>query len=103
MRQAPSITALASRQSASLLSQSCSYGGKCGGGNLSTLRAAPRHGHWLRQPKKDDLLWRLEDVKEDFLQAELAELDIRPAWQQHKKICLETARTVAGRIPKLTP
>jgi hypothetical protein len=27
---------------------------------------------------KDDLLRRLDDIKEDFIQAELAELDIRP-------------------------
>ena len=30
--------------------------------------------------KKDDLVRRLGDINEDFLQAELAELDIQPAW-----------------------
>ncbi len=53
--------------------------------------------------KKDDLLRRLDDIKEDFLQAELGELDIRPRWKKHKKTCLETARTIVGQIPKLTP
>jgi hypothetical protein len=50
--------------------------------------------------KKDDLLRRLDNIKEDFLQAELAELDIRPRWEKHKKTCLETVRGIVGRIPK---
>jgi hypothetical protein len=50
--------------------------------------------------KKDDLLRRLDDIREDFLQAELAELDIRPRWEKHKKTCLETVRGIVGRIPK---
>ena len=49
--------------------------------------------------KKDDLLRRLDDIKEDFIQAELAELDIRPRWEMHKKTCLETVRDIVGRIP----
>jgi hypothetical protein len=49
---------------------------------------------------KDDLLRRLDDIKEDFIQAELAELDIRPRWEMHKKTCLETVRGIVGRIPK---
>jgi hypothetical protein len=53
--------------------------------------------------KKNDLLRRLDGIKEDFLQAELAELDIRPVWEKHKKTCLQTVRTIVGRIPKLTP
>ena len=52
--------------------------------------------------KKDDLLSRLDHIKEDFLQAELAELDIRPRWEKHKKTCLETVRSIVGRIPKPT-
>jgi hypothetical protein len=52
--------------------------------------------------KKDDLLRRLGDIKEDFVQAELAELDIRPRWEKHKKTCLETARGIVERIPKAT-
>jgi hypothetical protein len=50
--------------------------------------------------KKDDLLRRLEDIKEDFIQAELEELDIRPRWEIHKKTCLETVRGIVGRIPE---
>jgi hypothetical protein len=50
--------------------------------------------------KKDDLLRRLEGLKEDYLQAELAELDIRPGWEKHKETCLETVRAIVGRIPK---
>jgi hypothetical protein len=50
--------------------------------------------------KKDDLLRRLDDIKEDFIQAELAELDIRPRWETHKTTCLETVRGIVERIPK---
>jgi hypothetical protein len=52
--------------------------------------------------KKDDLLRRLDNIKEDFLQAELAELDIRPRWEKHKTTCLDTVRGIVGRIPKPT-
>jgi hypothetical protein len=52
--------------------------------------------------KKDELLRLLDHIKEDFLQAELAELDIRPRWEKHKKTCLETVRAIVGRIPKPT-
>jgi hypothetical protein len=52
--------------------------------------------------KKDDLLRRLDNIKEDFLQAELAQLDIRPGWEKHKKTCLETVRGIVGRIPVST-
>jgi hypothetical protein len=52
--------------------------------------------------KKDDLLRRLDDIREDFIQAELAELDIRPRWEMQKKTCLETVRGIVGRIPKPT-
>ena len=51
---------------------------------------------------KDDLLRRLDDIKEDFIQAELAELDIRPRWEMHKKTCLESVRSIVERIPKPT-
>lgn len=50
--------------------------------------------------KKDVLLRRLDNIKEDFLQAELAELDIRARWEKHKETCLETVRNIVGRIPK---
>ena len=49
--------------------------------------------------KKDDLLRRINNIKEDFLQAELGELDIRPGWEKCKKTCLETARAIVRRIP----
>jgi hypothetical protein len=52
--------------------------------------------------KKGDLLRRLDDIKEDFIQAELAELDIRPRWEMQKKTCLETVRGIVGQIPKPT-
>jgi hypothetical protein len=52
--------------------------------------------------KKDDLLGRLDYIKEDFIQAELAELDIRPRWEMHKKTCLESVRSIVERIPKPT-
>ena len=52
--------------------------------------------------KKDDLLRRLDEIKEDFIQAELAELDIRPRWERHKKTCLESVRGIVRRIPKPT-
>lgn len=52
--------------------------------------------------KKGDLLRRLGDIKEDFIQAELAELDIRPRWEMQKKTCLETVRGIVGQIPKPT-
>jgi hypothetical protein len=50
--------------------------------------------------KKDELLRRLDDIKEDFLQAELAELDIRPAWEHHKSMCLDAVRRIVERIPR---
>jgi hypothetical protein len=52
--------------------------------------------------QKDDLLRRLDDIREDFIQAELAELNIRPRWEMQKKTCLETVRDIVGRIPKPT-
>jgi hypothetical protein len=51
--------------------------------------------------KKGDLLRRLGDIKEDFIRAELAELDIRPRWEMQKKTCLETVRGIVERIPKV--
>jgi Nucleotidyl transferase AbiEii toxin, Type IV TA system len=51
---------------------------------------------------KDDLLRRLASIKEDFLQAELSELDIRPEWENHKKGCLQAVRRIASKIPRRT-
>jgi hypothetical protein len=48
--------------------------------------------------KKNDLLRRLDAIKEDFLQAELAELDIRPRWEKLKKTCLETVRGIVAKL-----
>jgi hypothetical protein len=53
--------------------------------------------------KKEDLLRRLDGINEDFLQAELAELDIRPGWEKHKKTCLQTVCAIVEKIPKQTP
>jgi hypothetical protein len=53
--------------------------------------------------KKEDLLRHLDGINEDFLQAELAELDIRPGWEKHKKTCLQTVRTIVGKIPNQIP
>ena len=52
--------------------------------------------------KKNDLLRRLDNIKDDFIQTELAELDIRPRWELHKKTCLESVRNIVGRIPEPT-
>jgi hypothetical protein len=49
--------------------------------------------------KKADVIRRLDHINEDFLQSELAELDIRPAWESHKTACLETVRAIVGQIP----
>lgn len=51
------------------------------------------------EAKKDDLRRRLDAINEDFLQAELAELDIRPDWEKHKETCLETVRNIVEQIP----
>jgi hypothetical protein len=63
--------------------------------------ALTAHLHEVAE-KKGDLLRRLDGIKEDFIQAELAELDIRPRWEMHKKTCLESVRRIVERIPKPT-
>ena len=50
--------------------------------------------------KKSALLQRLNGIDRKFLQAELAELDIREGWDDHKRNCLETARSVVEQIPE---
>jgi hypothetical protein len=49
--------------------------------------------------KKSDLLKRLNGIDRKFLQAELAELDIQEGWDDQKKNCFETVRSVVKQIP----
>lgn len=48
--------------------------------------------------KKSALLHRLNAVDRKFLAAELAELDIREGWDDQKKSCLDTVRSLVERI-----
>lgn len=49
--------------------------------------------------KKTALLHRLTSIDRKFLQAELAELDIRDGWDVQKRNCLETVRSLVEQIP----
>lgn len=49
--------------------------------------------------KKSALITRLDNVDRKFLQAELAELDIQAGWDDQKKNCLDTTRSLVKRIP----
>jgi hypothetical protein len=49
--------------------------------------------------KKSALLHRLNDIDRKFLQAELAELDIREGWDDQTTNCLETVRALVEQIP----
>lgn len=49
--------------------------------------------------KKSALLKRLDGIDRKFLQAELAELDIQEGWDDQKKTCLETVRSLIQLIP----
>lgn len=49
--------------------------------------------------KKSGLIKRLDNVDCKFLQAELAELDIQPGWDDQKKNCLDTTRSLVKQIP----
>jgi hypothetical protein len=49
---------------------------------------------------KDGLLRRLNGLKEDFLKAELEELDIQPGWENEKANCLTIVRSIVERIPR---
>jgi hypothetical protein len=49
--------------------------------------------------KKSELLKRLGSINPQYLQAELAELDIQEGWDDQKKNCLETVRSLVGQIP----
>ena len=48
--------------------------------------------------KKSALLKRLGGIDRKFLQAELTELDIQEGWDDHKKTCLETVRSLVELI-----
>jgi hypothetical protein len=48
---------------------------------------------------KSELLKRLGSINPQYLQAELAELDIQEGWDDQKKNCLETVRSLVGQIP----
>ena len=48
--------------------------------------------------KKSALLKRLGGIDRKFLQAELAELDIQEGWDDQKKTCLETVRSLVELI-----
>jgi Nucleotidyl transferase AbiEii toxin, Type IV TA system len=49
--------------------------------------------------KKSLLLKRLDGVDREFLQAELAELDIQEDWEDWKKSCWATVRSLVEKIP----
>jgi hypothetical protein len=49
--------------------------------------------------KKSALLKRLDGIDRKFLQAELAELDIREGWDDQKKSCFKTVRSLVEQIP----
>ena len=49
--------------------------------------------------KKSGLIKRLDSVDRKFLQAELAELDILAGWDDQKKNCLDTTRSLVKQIP----
>jgi len=49
--------------------------------------------------KKSDLLRRLNGIDRKFLQAELAALDIQEGWDDQKKNCLDTVRSLVEQIP----
>jgi hypothetical protein len=49
--------------------------------------------------RKDDLLRRLTAIHPDFLEAEIAELDIQSGWDNEKANCLDIVRSIAKLIP----
>lgn len=48
---------------------------------------------------KSALIKRLDNVDRKFLQAELAELDIQAGWDDQKRNCLDTTRSLVKQIP----
>lgn len=53
----------------------------------------------LVSDKKSSLRHRLNGIDRKFLRAELAELDIREGWDDQKRNCLETVRSLVVQIP----
>lgn len=49
--------------------------------------------------KKSALLKRLGGINREFLEAELAELDIQEGWDDQKRSCLATVRSLVDQIP----
>lgn len=49
--------------------------------------------------KKSALLKRLDGIDRKFLQVELAALDIQDGWDEQKKNCLDTVRSLVQQIP----
>ena len=49
--------------------------------------------------KKSALITRLGNVDRKFLQAELAELGMQAGWDDQKKTCLDTTRSLVKQIP----
>jgi hypothetical protein len=49
--------------------------------------------------RKKALIKRMRSIDRNFLQAELAELDIRAGWNSQKSNCLETVRSLIEQIP----
>jgi hypothetical protein len=57
-------------------------------GNLNTI-----------SDKKSALIKRIDNIDRAFLQAELAALDIQAGWDDQKKRCLDTTRSLVEQIP----
>ena len=49
--------------------------------------------------KKSQLIKRIENIDQKFLEAELAELDIQAGWEELQKSCLETTHSLISQIP----
>lgn len=49
--------------------------------------------------KRSALFKRLDGIDRKFLHAELAELDIQEGWDEQKRSCLETVRSLVEQIP----
>jgi hypothetical protein len=53
--------------------------------------------------RRDDLLRRLTAVRPDFVESEIAELDIQAGWENEKANCLDIVRSIAKLIPGPAP
>ncbi|MFB6451396.1 nucleotidyl transferase AbiEii/AbiGii toxin family protein [Bradyrhizobium tunisiense] len=50
--------------------------------------------------KKKDLLQRVNSIRVDYLEADLAELDIQSGWEHEQETCLNTVRALVAQIPE---